>query len=289
MARTNEERYQEAEQFLVREAIRQTEQEIVDDAFNAIPEEGDGDTSLEEIEGWNGLSLSDEEIAHRNIYGDDDVYFDRPIEGRERDELAAENEQLRAAYSDLQGRVDQVINGPERQEAMRAQARVFLEERYGILGTDERIDQLVNDIVAQETRTQGLHEERVNRSMSDAHAQYGSEFEEAFRSITSMDKSNPTARALAADVFNAPDPGERLMALHRNGINGGLSRDGGGRRDAFSETYGYMGERAPVRSGRGGGRSAASQLDDSYARGTRVGDGFGDRDVEQDIFESAFR
>jgi hypothetical protein len=270
MRKSNEQLYEEAEQALIGEAIRQTENEIVDDAFDDAPDENNWDHSLEDVEGWDGSPLSIDEIAE----GPTDDNYDRPLELRREQQLESEVGQLRQAIAERDGQLDEVLNGAERQEALRAQVREGLFQRYGVLGVDERVDQLVNDIAQQHGRAEALHHDRVGRSLADAHAEHGSDFEEAFRSISSMDARNPTARALVADVWNSPNPGERLMQLHSNGV-GGLHRGG-----TDMGALGLAGVRNSAgRGGRGGG--GRRDLSQEF-------DGFGNSDIEQEIADSVW-
>jgi hypothetical protein len=271
MRKTNEEFFEEVERSLIGEAIRQTENEIFDEALDAVPDEDDWDHSLEDVEGWDGAALSLDEIAE----GPNDNNFDRPLELRREQELEGEVGQLRQALAERDGQLDEVLNGTERQEALRSQVREQLYQQYGILGTDDRVDQLVNDIAQQHGRAEALHHDRVGRSLADAHAEFGEEFEQAYNSVTRMDRSNPAARALVADIWNAPDPGQRMMDLARGGVSG-LSR-GGTDMGALglSGTRNQMGGRS---GGCGGGRRDLAS-EDSF---------FGNRDIEEEIFNSAF-
>ncbi len=94
-----------------------------------------------------------------------------------------------------------------------------------------------------------------------------------------MDTSNPTARALIADVLGAPNPGERMMQLHHNGMNAGLSRNG------LHRDLGLAGARtAPSRGGgNGGGRRMPESSDIADAEG-----GWGNPSTEDRIANSVW-
>jgi hypothetical protein len=54
-----------------------------------------------------------------------------------------------------------------------------------------------------------------NESFARAHERHGVRFEEAFDAVTRLDPLNAAHSQIAENIFNSPDPGERLMALRR--------------------------------------------------------------------------
>src|SRR5215831_84911 len=138
MRKTNAELYEEAERELYGRAVRETQQEIFDDVMDLVPEENDGDRELEELESWDGETLSLQEHA-ASMAGHElsEHGYDRPLRMQEDLDLVQENEQLREAYDDLRGRVDAAINGPAAREAVQQRFRDQMFEQFGVLGTDD--------------------------------------------------------------------------------------------------------------------------------------------------------
>jgi hypothetical protein len=277
MGRSNAERYEEAERELEAIAVRETEQEVFDDALGLAPDDNAGPGEEEWTEGWDGEPLSDEELLHQATDGFDENGNDRPLEMRREQELERDNEQLRQEREELAQRIDTLENGEERQAARASQLRDEFFNRYGFLPTDDsRADRFFNDLASQQQQVASVHQDRINRSFEDVREEHGADFDTAFRSMTSMDPNNPTARALIQDVVNAPNPGERLMQLHHNGVHGGLSRNG------MNPALGLAGARVRP-SGGGGGRRMPSSSDLADADG-----GFGHSAIEQSIADSVW-
>lgn len=270
MPRSNAELYEEAERHLYGEAVRETEREIADDVFldGESDQDLDYDRSHEDAEGWDGEPLGLDEIAHRNIEGDDENGFDRPLELRREQELESEVGRLREALSERDSTLDEVLNGPERQAAREAVINENLYQRYGVLATDpDKARAFINDLQGAHQSVEQSRHDRVNAHLELARERYGAEdFDRAFAQITSLDPNSRVAQAIVRDILDARDPGAAIMNF--------VSRSG-----PDLGALGLAGARtAPIRGG-GGRRGRDIDNDDG---------GWGRRDVEQDIFDSAF-
>jgi len=265
MAHANAELYEMAEREFRRLAIAETEQEIVDSAFRNAPDDNDGDMSLEESEGWDGDALSEDEQWETTLNGYDDEHFDRPLEGRQVARQASEIEQLRQALAERNGQLDQVLNGPERQEQARQQFRDQLYERYGMLGVDDaRIEALRNDLgaVVAQASAGNAEEARVNRSFAAAIDEYGrADIDDAYQALMRAGQSGDTQAVRA--VYHSQNPGAALMNWRHGG---GLNPD-----------LGLGGARSHAGRSRGGGRDLAQE-----------DNGFGNRSIEEEIAASAW-
>lgn len=266
--RSNAQMYADAEADFTREAIRQTDQEIFDEALGINEDENNGDHDLELTEGWDGGELPDEELWERTLNGDEPSGYDRPLEMRREQELESENQTLRQQVAEREARLDEIENGPERHAARQEHFRNALFNSYGILTSDDAgAERLYNTLAAQHASTEALQAERVNGSLAAARERYGADFDQAFRSMTSMDPNNPTARSLVQHVLSSRDPGEAVLQLHNNGM-AGLSR------------LGLAGARTFPTGGGRGGRGGRSHAD---------ADDFMDRaDVEREIADSVW-
>src|SRR5882672_6063988 len=125
----------------VREAIAETEREIFYDALDEEPPDDDFNDDLEQMDSIDGEgTLSLEEIAE----GATDNGYDRPLALHADQELMEEN--------------------AEQREAFRANVREQLYQQFGILGTDDRVDHLVDALAAQQQQTQNFSNDHVNRA-----------------------------------------------------------------------------------------------------------------------------
>ena len=203
------------------EMVRNTELEILADALDQNPEELEGYIDdeaqvddLEQIEGWDGRPLPDEEILETAINGWPDSGNDRPMKLQEDQNyesvigqlqhhvgtLAAQNQELMQRLDpDRQWRADQ-------QKAAEIEAFYTSPEGY-LDARDAREAALAN-------RVQELEGSRVNASLAAAHRERGRDFEEAYRGMTSMNPAHPAARALVKAIWDSPDPGAALMEFY---------------------------------------------------------------------------
>lgn len=219
-------RTQEAiEQATIAEMVRATEKEILDEAMG-LDSSDDNYEMLERasrVEGWDGLPLEDDEIAERNISGDQ--LGDRPLQTMREEELATEVERLRDIVNNNEAVVaeNNRFQGEENRNAWRAQQHDALMSR-GMLdprARDEVIDsfegqmqQTFSERNRADTNWRGL----VNQSFQDAHERYGNSFVEAFDAMQRLDASDPLAHQFAQRVVNAQDPGEAVMEFGHSDV-----------------------------------------------------------------------
>lgn len=271
---SNEELWEANERALIRDAIAETEQEIVDDALDLAPDDDDGDMSLEEVEGWDGENLSDFEVAHTALSGfNEESNYDRQVALAADRELLGEVQRLRQERDAARADYDREFNAPERVAAMQAQIREGLYQRYGVLGTDDaRTNQLISEIAAQQAHVSALNEHRISRSMSEAESAYGDDFREAFAAAQrAAATGSPDARAVINGILNQPDPGLALMRAHYGNFD-----TMGRTSDAFTDRYGYMGARAAP------SRSRGRDISDDVAGS------FGNEAIEREIADSVW-
>jgi hypothetical protein len=262
----------------IMEGVRGTEREILADALGEQEPDYQSSEFLAEqsqTEGWDGDYLSDAEQAYSALHGYGANNFDRSIAMSEQLELAAENKRLQDQVKAYEGFYEEQHAAPQREaqrQQMRDQVRSQLADRYGLhdLEVDNaKIDRFISDVVGDQQRTQQLDQHRVNQSLARAHQAYGADFEDAYNDITSMRQDSPIARQIVSDIWNSPDPGARVMQHHNSQFVQSMSRH----HPPF-----MAGDRQPVeRAPRGSMRRGGDW--DSAA-------GFGDRDIEADVFNS---
>jgi hypothetical protein len=208
------------ETIILNEAVRSTEQEIFDAGAGVEPKEDSGlDTSLEQIEGWDGKPLGDEEMLEANFRGRDNTGFDRPLQlaeetneyetaVREAAALKAENAQLRTKY-------EPTIRGDaeaQRDQLRQSLIREALENPDGVLGHIETL---------RTSRTE-LDTGRVENSLRAAHEKYGPDFERIYNVLNvtrnPQHVNDPVARAIVQRIWGSPDPGEALMEWGGRGL-----------------------------------------------------------------------
>jgi hypothetical protein len=256
--------------------VADTEKEIFHEGIGEQEPDDHGQQmvdDLSQVEGFDGNDLPIEEIAHRNIYGDTPTNFDRPIEMQDQLALKQENDALRAQLDAVSGAYNQYVAAPQ-QEAQRAQyreqVRQHLSDRYGMFDSydDAKLDQFINDHAAATQHAGALQVNRIEASMSHAHAKYGRDFEDAYHDLTSMDPNNPLARHIVHHVVGSADPGEKLLELHGNSLVQSLGPSTPPPFMPFSAR--------PARTMRPPRPSDAMDA------------GWGNRETEEDVFNSAF-
>jgi hypothetical protein len=261
----------------IRNAVADTEDEIFRESVGADERDYDAQGFLDEqseAEGWDGDALGIEEVAHRNLHGDTSTNYDRPIEMQDQLTMAAEVEQLRRELAEEKKLVDDFVREPlvmQQREQVRENMRRHFENRYGLMdfGTDNsKLDLLITDLAAAAQQTEQLRNSRVNASLEYAAQKYGRDFDDAYNDLTATDPQNPLARQIVQHVYESADPGETLMQLHGNSLVRSL-----GMRNPpfFSQSHPRVVERAPQGRGSSGGFDS----------------GWGDRDIEQSIFDAA--
>jgi hypothetical protein len=279
-----------------RNLIGRTEREIFADVMGQREEDlpgsidGDEDDSeLEQVTGWDGEPLSEEEIAYRALYGDDENNFDRPLAAQHERDVFSENEELRRELAALK-ETNVAIMGTDYVRAQQEQERQRLHNDLIEAALDNapggRADQLLGTLRGQQQQIYNIGANRVEQSMQAAHEAYGADFEDAMTRLSTMNPNDPLARQIVQSITNSDDPGEALMqhwsdspildALHdRNRPPPFMP----GRRSASIPSRGSP--RTISRGNRGGGRLTSQELEDMDGGG-----GYG-RGEEEDIFNFA--
>ena len=240
------------EDFALAEAIRSTEAEIFADGVGKEPFDPGGDTSLEQLDGWDGQPLSDDEQVARLERGDD-LTTDRPLALKE-ETAAYEAAVARAAELEQENKLLREKYDP----AMRTAAEVERDaRRQKILDMAiEDPDGLLNEIGTMQQERVTLDMNRVDASLRAAHEKYGPSFEAVFNSLDPKQNpavlKDPVARALVQRVWADKDPGEALMDLAENGAFKSLQSRGERSRSGNLPPF-MRGENSPTR------RAAPSQ------------------------------
>jgi hypothetical protein len=269
MPKTNEQLYEESVADLYGTAIRQTEQEIYDDALGLAPDENNYDHELELSEGIDGEPISDVELAAAAAGAPGTEHgYDRPLQLNEDISLMDENRLLREELADHNALLNEIQNGPAAREAARERFKEGLYQNFGLMGLDDgRIDALHNVLAGAHAQVSHVDSQtdRVNRSLHAVRDEYGDEeFNEAYQALVRAGQSGDTHTV--NQIYHSANPGRALMNW----------RDGGG----VNPDLGLAGARnvAPRANRRMPGRD---EID-------RMRSGFGDADVERDIADSVW-
>jgi hypothetical protein len=279
------------------EGVLNTEIEILADALDQEPEEfegyvGDEDdgTDLEQTEGWDGKPLGDEEQWETNVNGHTDSGIDRPIALREgqayEDALRQRDEQI--AVLRQQNTAQAMALDPDRQWRIEQQRVNEVTQMYE--NPEAYYDQTNAERAAMANRIHQLESDRVNASLRAAHEEHGTEFDKAYRQMTSMDPSHYAARALVQSVWNSPDPGAALMEMHYATGGQNMPRAVGGQHSA-----GHLppslnsGTRYGGSTSRSYGRSQRDSSGWPVGEGDRDIGGYSNEAVERDVFSSIWR
>jgi hypothetical protein len=240
----------------ITQAVRDTEAEIWAEALGQEEPDDQSDQFIEDMsqaEGWDGNDLPIEEIANRNLHGDTQTGYDRPLELQDSLDLQRENDALRARDAEREAEWQQYIMQPEveRQRAeQREQVRQHLMEKYGMIDSfdDAKTDQFIADMNAPAQAARMLNDQRVEASMTHWHNTHGRDFEAAYDELTSRDPNDPYARQDVQRIVSSPDPGQALMMWH-SAIQGAQqwapppfmpqSRRAAPRRSGYSEMGGW--------------------------------------------------
>jgi hypothetical protein len=213
--------------YATRQAVHNTENEIMDFVFDTDRDSPENftdddveDLELDQIEGWNGLPLDDSEIAARNLFGDHEEGFDRPLQMAEEQDrheaMMASNQQLLDQLAQAQTVRDQEVY-EQRKAAVIPQ---LLEQPERVVDWAVARDQELTQLRQQ------VDESRVNNSLQYAHHQHGEQFERAYGELTSLPKTDAN-KALVQEIWNDPNPGDALMQWHGDKRSSGRSRRSG--------------------------------------------------------------
>jgi hypothetical protein len=227
---------------------------------------------LSQTEGIDGEPLPLEEIAHRNIYGDSETGYDRPLELQRQTDVDAENQRLRAEIERVEREKGamQYLHDPAIAEQRRAARDQFLDQ-HGLMTLDDaRADRLFGEMAQWQSRTQELENNRVRDSIDAQRAEWGDKaVDVAIAAFQRLDQSSPMARAIDQHVYSAEDPGQVFMSLVHN--SDAVASMGRGRWNVQSH--------APSRRPSRPSSYNAPQGDNA---------GFGDEEFERDIANSAW-
>jgi hypothetical protein len=256
--------------------VRDTDREIMAEALGDVEQSGYENQMVDDLsqaEGWDGEDLPIEEVAHRNIYGDTGTNFDRPIEMDTEVTLANKLQQAERERDAYAAAWNQAVAQPQIEAAHaqhREEVRKNLYDQYGIVDSydDAKLDRFINDYGASVRHAQALQENRMEASLQHAAQKYGQDFQDAYNDVTSMNPNSPLARDIIQTAMATSDPGEAIMELHNNQLVRALGRTPSP--PFMPQGYGPPHASRPVRPS------------------DRMEGGWGDADVERDVFDSAF-
>ena len=253
---------------------RSTEDEIMAAAFlpddlweankeeagaQAIDDRAENDALIEQqsqVSGWSGEPLGIDEIAHVNMYGHGDT--DRPIEAETVAELEDELRAERSTVARLTNNgVDEIPMKIDQQRyEVREQAKKQMIDQGMYLDVAGKEDEFLNHQEAQNLKLQ----------VAEGKARYGSEFDEAFQHLTSLNAHDPRNRAVARTICFAPYGGGHMADT----LIGWYRQQQGGRRSQQRQSPPPSRQRGP---------SWEDQLSDGVSSAAE----------EADIFADAFR
>jgi hypothetical protein len=224
--KSNEQLYEEAETELYGDAIRQTEQEVFDDALGLSPDENDGDTSLEQMDD-DDAPTGDEEPTDDEEGEEPDESEEGegedgeaqgeeapPPEGRDRTQdrrgippgrLREESDARRVAEAEtreLRARLENLERNQRQPPQPQQQP-----ERPDMFADPEGFErQLRADITAD------FAARHVNASLTDAREEHGEKFDQAYQDLIRAGQSGD--RQTVQQVWDSPNPGRALMRWH---------------------------------------------------------------------------
>jgi hypothetical protein len=223
--KSNQQIYEEAESEFLTEAIRQTDQEIFDDALGLSPDENDGDTSLEQMD-EDDAPTGDEEPTDEEEGEEPDESEEGEGEEGEGEEPAADDrvndrgQDRRGVPSD---RLRQEADARRVAEAETRELRARLEnlernqrqpqqqqqqpEKPNMFDNPEGWEQRIRSDIANEFATR-----HVNTSLNDAHEEHGEKFDAAYQSLIRAGQSGD--RQTVQQIWDSPNPGRALMRWH---------------------------------------------------------------------------
>jgi hypothetical protein len=229
--KSNDQIFEEAEAELYGEAIKQTEQEIYDDALGLSPDENDGDTSLEQMDN-DDAPTGDEEPT-------DEEEGEKPDESEEGEGEGEEGEGKEPEAGDRQPERGQDRRGippgrlREESEARRVAEAERDAERARVRELDARLRLLEQgdkpkpqqperpDMFAdpegwaasQRAEIEASVAVRhVNASLNDTAEEHGERFHEAYTALIRAGQSGD--RQTVQQIWDSPNPGRALMRWH---------------------------------------------------------------------------
>jgi hypothetical protein len=261
-----------------------TEREVFWDTFatgdqdvDAGPYEGGHGllTEASQIDGWDGLPVSDAEGLARAMQGDEvDGYIgDRPLQHQHELEVDQQNQHLRqqveaerAARQATEAKYSPQIQA-QQQEALDA-----FSDQNGFVITDmDRARPFLQRVVTTEQSVNALVTANGEESMQRARHEYDRDFDDTYLSLQQMDQRQPRAREIMQQIKGSRDPGLALMNYHGSDEVAAL-----GVGNYVSPPF------APGRAVRG--RVDRVHVDED----NQFNSGYGDADTEAAVLNSAF-
>jgi hypothetical protein len=249
------------------EAIAETQDEMLRSAFDLEPEENTGfDEDLEQVEGFDGDSLSHAEQWHTTLHpkSDDWAPSGRPLQQAAENIQTADNQLVTAERDWLAWRLNEVENGPQARAQQQEQFGNNLLNQFGVAVVGDDNGQRFMDAMQQNDQ------DRLNLGFRLAHEQHGDDF------VTAVEDLQQADQGTIQSIRNARDPGAAVMQW-RYGIQKvqtGLPRFMPSL--TSMENHGNSGYRGSNRSS-GRSRDLSEQMS-----------GFGDEGTEADIARSAW-
>jgi hypothetical protein len=264
------------------ELVAATEKEILNDALGVdgdFTDEMDaivGDQS--QLTGWDGRTLTNDELVTTTAFGHETPGFDRPLAWANEQDAISQNGLLRQELAQRDREILELRAGPEFQERLRehqeARRNQFLETALDPAKTDAHLAW----VDAARNGLAGQNFDRVNASLEYAHRRYGRDFEQTYREVSALKNNpNPMAQQIIQQLFQAQDPGEALMSLSGSPL-------------VHSLTEGRLGEgpSPPFMPQRRGSAPQARRVEEDDL-GYSFDTGGAGEELEQDIFRAASR
>lgn len=212
------------EEDIIADAIAGTEAEIFEEATGQTGDDNDDDRSLEEMDDDDipgDTEEGDEEPEEESPEGDEEQ--EEELEDSEQDDHPPEperDERGRIPAGRQREEIQRRIAAEQERDAYRAQLAAFqaqlqMQQRPPPQEQANKPDLFSDpDAWAANQRAEIAREfsaRHVNSSMADAHEEHGQEFEAAYRALTSLNPSDPSARAMVQRIYDAPNPGRAIM------------------------------------------------------------------------------
>jgi hypothetical protein len=228
--KSNEQLYEEAETELYGDAIRQTEQEVFDDALGLSPDENDGDTSLEQMDDDDAPTgdeePADEEEGEEPDDSEEGEGEEGEAQGEDGDPSPPEGRDLRQDRRGIPpGRLREESDARRVAEAETRELRARLEnlernqrqpQQPQQQQEPERPDMFADPegwAAAQRAEIEASVAARhINASLTDAREEHGEKFDQAYQDLIRAGQSGD--RQSVQQVWDSPNPGRALMRWH---------------------------------------------------------------------------
>jgi hypothetical protein len=257
-----------------------SDHEIYSDAFAdkdepELSEREENDALVDEmsgIEGWDGQPVSLAEFAASTLEGIGNG-IDRPLEHQRQLDVDAENQALREENAHLRNVQQTTVDlyNPEIESQRRLARDQFLDQHGLLVLDDAKADALFMQMAGTQAREQQLRDNWVRDSIDAQREQYGDRaVDTAIAAYKRLDQTSPMARAIDQHVYGSADPGETFMALvHNSDAVASMAR-------GPWRVQSHAPNRRPSRPS-------------SYNAPESEDSGFGNEEIERDIYDSAWR